>query len=127
MLTKPHLRNQQRAAIYQLKADDQAAAFGVVAAKAPGREDLNPRIRPRAQNALLKSLGNSMVVAMADGNVAAREPTLPHAVDQRADGALRTARLTLDDDPALVAGAADSPTCPAPWQESPPSCAYGRF
>ena len=46
---------------------------------------------------------------MADGNVAAREPTLPHAVDQRADGALRTARLTLDDDPALVAGAADSP------------------
>lgn len=73
------LSKPQRAAVYQLKAYDQASAFGVVAAKAPGREDLDPRIRPRAQNALLKSLGNSMVVAMADGNVAAGKPALPHA------------------------------------------------
>ena len=73
------LLKPRHAAVYQLKAYNQASAFGVVAAKTPGRENLDPGIRPCAQNALLKSLGNSMVVAMADGNVAAGKPTLPHA------------------------------------------------
>ena len=73
------LLKPQHAAVYQLKAYDQASAFGVVAAKAPGREDLDPRILPCGQNTLFTSLGNSMVIAMADGNVAAGKPALPHA------------------------------------------------
>ena len=64
-----------------LETDDQATAFGIVTAKAPGRNNLNLGITPQLQDVFLQCLRDGKVIAMANGNTPTGKPSLLHAVN----------------------------------------------
>ncbi len=110
-----------------LETDDQATAFGIVTAKAPGRNNLNLGITPQLQDVLLQCLRDGEVIAMADGNTATGKPSFLHAVNKFANGLFRSSGFALNNNRALFARSANPPTCPMPLQGNQSFCPCGRF
>lgn len=91
-----------------LETDDEAATFGIVTAKAPGRNNLNLGITPQPQDVFLQCLCDGEIIAMANGNSPTGKSPFLHAVNKFANGLFRSSGFALDDNRALFACSANS-------------------